>query len=87
MSKFDYRKIVVCRNKKGLSQERAILGLSKEGLDISRQTLINWENGETSPNVEQLACLAMFFDKPVAYFFKFRMKRSASLIDHVKRQK
>ena len=46
-------KILKLRKKKGLSQEE--LG---ERLDVTRQTISNWELGETSPNPEQLKKLS-----------------------------
>lgn len=41
------------RKKNGLSQEQ--LG---EKINVSRQTISNWELGETSPNSEQLMLLS-----------------------------
>ena len=46
-------KILELRKKKGLSQEQ--LG---EKVDVTRQTISNWELGETSPNPEQLKLLS-----------------------------
>ena len=46
-------KILELRKKKGLSQEE--LG---ELIDVTRQTISNWELGETSPNPEQLKLLS-----------------------------
>ncbi len=46
-------KILELRKKKGLSQEQ--LG---EKLNVTRQTISNWELGETSPNPEQLKLLS-----------------------------
>lgn len=42
-------KILQLRKKNGLSQEQ--LG---EKVDVTRQTVSNWELGETTPNPEQL---------------------------------
>lgn len=42
-------KILQLRKKNGLSQEQ--LG---EKVDVTRQTISNWELGETAPNPEQL---------------------------------
>lgn len=39
------------------------------GFDISNVTLQNWEKGETIPRADDLAILAMFFNKPVKAFF------------------
>lgn len=46
-------KILSLRKKKGLSQEE--LG---EKINVTRQTISNWELGETSPNLEQLKILS-----------------------------
>ena len=46
-------KILEYRKKKGISQEQ--LG---EKIDVTRQTISNWELGETSPNPEQLKLLS-----------------------------
>lgn len=46
-------KILSLRKKNGLSQEQ--LG---EKVDVTRQTISNWELGETSPNPEQLKLLS-----------------------------
>ena len=45
--------ILKLRKSKGLSQEQ--LG---EKIDVTRQTISNWELGETSPNPDQLKLLS-----------------------------
>lgn len=47
------QKILELRKKNGLSQEE--LG---EKVDVTRQTISNWELGETQPNPEQLKLLS-----------------------------
>ena len=47
------KKIFELRKKSGLSQEQ--LG---EKINVTRQTISNWELGETSPNPEQLKALS-----------------------------
>ena len=42
-------KILQLRKKNGLSQEQL-----SEKVDVTRQTISNWELGETTPNPEQL---------------------------------
>lgn len=49
--------IYTLRKKKGLSQEQ--LG---EQVNVTRQTISNWELGETSPNTEQLKLLSKTFN-------------------------
>ena len=48
------------RKKLGLSQEQ--LGFE---IDVSRQTISNWECEETAPNPKQLVALAKLFDMSV----------------------
>ena len=47
------KNILKLRKKSGLSQEQ--LG---EKINVSRQTISNWELGETSPNIEQLKLIS-----------------------------
>lgn len=49
--------IYTLRKKKGLSQEQ--LG---EQVNVTRQTISNWELNETSPNTEQLKLLSKAFN-------------------------
>lgn len=53
-------KILELRKKNGLSQEQ--LG---EKINVTRQTISNWELGETSPNPEQLKLLSSNFNVSV----------------------
>ena len=50
-------KIYDCRKKNGLSQETLA-----EKLNVARQTISNWETGETSPNPDQLKLLSEVFN-------------------------
>ena len=50
-------KILQLRKKNGLSQEQ--LG---EKVDVTRQTISNWELGETTPNTEQLKKMSKAFN-------------------------
>lgn len=42
---------------------------AQNGVRISGQTIYNWERGAHSPQSEQLHHLAVFFKKPMEYFF------------------
>ena len=53
-------KILQLRKKNGLSQEQ--LG---EKVDVTRQTISNWELGETTPNPEQLKKMSKAFNVSV----------------------
>lgn len=48
------------RKSKGLSQEKLA-----ERINVSRQTISNWELGETLPNPEQLIMLSDVFEKSI----------------------
>lgn len=48
------------RKENGLSQEKLA-----EKINVSRQTISNWELGETSPNPEQLILLSKVFQKSI----------------------
>ena len=50
-------KIYECRKKSGMSQE-----MLAWKLNVARQTVSNWETGETSPNPEQLKMLSNIFN-------------------------
>lgn len=50
-------KLVKLRKEKNLSQEQLA-----EKIDVTRQTISNWELNETSPNAEQLIKLAKEFN-------------------------
>lgn len=75
-------KILNLRKKKGLSQEQ--LG---EMVDVTRQTVSNWELGETSPNPEQLKKLSKIFqisidellDNPVTNILEEKVSNTEKL--------
>ncbi|MBQ2973667.1 MAG: helix-turn-helix transcriptional regulator [Clostridia bacterium] len=48
------------RKANGLSQEKLA-----EKINVSRQTISNWELGETAPNPEQLILLSSVFEKSI----------------------
>ena len=48
------------RKEKGLSQEKLA-----EKINVTRQTISNWELGETSPNPEQLMLLSKSLNKSI----------------------
>jgi DNA-binding XRE family transcriptional regulator len=66
---FIAEKLRKCREEKALTQTEMMFEIDKIGLRISRPTLINWETGATTPDANEVATLAMFFEKPVQYFF------------------
>ena len=52
--------IYTLRKEKGFSQENLA-----EKINVTRQTISNWELGETSPNPEQLILLSKTFNKSI----------------------
>lgn len=49
-------KLTIIRKKKGYSQEEAA-----EKLNVTRQTISNWETGQTSPSIEQSISIAKLY--------------------------
>lgn len=80
--RFVHTRLRRCREQIGLSQEGLIMELSKNGVSSSRNTIYNWETGETTPNVEQLATLSIIFGKPISYFFTFRHNKTSDVKAH-----
>ncbi len=66
-------KLKKCREEKGLSVEDLTFELDKVGLRITRQTLYNWEAGDTTPDANQISVIANFFNKPLEYFFNQKL--------------
>ena len=54
------KNIYTLRKEKGYSQENLA-----EKVNVTRQTISNWELGETSPNPEQLILLSKALDKSI----------------------
>ena len=54
------KNIYTLRKEKGFSQENLA-----EKVNVTRQTISNWELGETSPNPEQLILLSKALDKSI----------------------
>lgn len=62
-----------------ISGESLVRQLLADGLNITRQTLFNWETGRSFPNAKHLEHLSIVLNVPVSSFFTPKMKRSASL--------
>lgn len=73
------KKILELRKKKGLSQEQ--LG---EEINVTRQTISNWELGETTPNSEQLIEIADIFeisvDELIGHKIKYRKNNKREIV-------
>lgn len=76
---FIHEKIKDAREGKGMTQTDMVFELDKLGLRISRQTLVNWETGESTPNGDDIAILAKFFNKNEQYFFAKKSQFSTTL--------
>ncbi len=76
---FIAEKLRKCREEKNLTQTDIVFMLDKIGLRISRQTLINWETGETTPDANEVAALACLFEKPIQYFFDLKPYNSSKV--------
>ena len=61
------------RKEKGLSQEKL-----SEKINVTRQTISNWELGETSPNPEQLILLSKVLEKSIDELVGNEFKQPAS---------
>ena len=61
------KNINALRKEKGFSQENLA-----EKVNVTRQTISNWELGETSPNPEQLILLSKALDKSIDELCKGR---------------
>lgn len=70
-----------CREEKGLTQTDVIFKLYEKGVRISRQTLINWESGSTTPNANEAQVLASILDQPIEFFFDDKSFLSGKVID------
>ncbi len=66
---FKFQNLKRCREDKELTQTDLVFELDKLSLRISRQTLLNWEAGVTTPDANDIVTIASFFNKPVQYFF------------------
>jgi len=66
---FLHSKIRECREAKGFSVEKLLVELINYGMNLSGNTIRNWENGLHQPNADDLEQLAKYFKKPIKYFF------------------
>ena len=68
------------RKKKGLSQE-----ILAEKINVSRQTISNWELGETFPNTEQLVRLAKVLEVDMDKLVNSKMEYFNNRIDNTEK--
>lgn len=81
--KFNHKKLAKARLAKKLSAYSCARELSKCGMDISHQTILNWEKGIHTPDCHQLAEMAMFFEKELLYFFVKKTHQTRVIKDNI----
>lgn len=59
------KKLIALRHAKGLSQKQL-----SDSLHLSPTTIQHWENGLSTPDMQQLSTLADFFDLPLTLLIK-----------------
>ena len=69
------KKIMTMRNEKNLSQEQLA-----EKLNVTRQTISNWENGKFYPDIDSLVNLSKFFNVSVDVLLSYDDK----VLDYLK---
>lgn len=69
------------RDEKNITQNDVLFKLYVRGIKISRQTLINWEAGQTTPNANVAQALAEILGKPISFFFDDKQYFSEKVID------
>lgn len=64
------------RKEHGITQENLA-----EKLHVSRQTISNWENGNTLPDIENLKLLSQFYHIPLSYLFAEKEEEAFSHLE------
>lgn len=72
-------RLVACRTQNGYTQREA-----SELIGISEKTLVSWENGLTSPNMEKAQKLSEVYGIPLAYIDFTREGNKYALKDRIK---
>jgi transcriptional regulator with XRE-family HTH domain len=67
--KFAPNKLAQLRKEAGLSIEKLMIEFDKVGLSVHTNTIRYWENGRSKPDVNDLAIISSFYNKPVSFFF------------------
>ena len=67
-STFNYKRLKEGREEIGWSQEQLVAELYSNGLHLSRQTWVNYENGKTEPDVSDMLRIATVLKKPFEFF-------------------
>ena len=68
--KLDHKKIKILRIQKKLSLDDLAFELRRKlEFRVTKQTLHNWESGNTQPKADDIGALAQYFCKPITYFY------------------
>jgi len=67
--KFNHNKLKEIRTNKNITMTSLMFSLDQCGLRLSRQTLVNWENGKTNPDANDLAVLSSFYGVNILEFY------------------
>ena len=67
---FAHTRLIQCREQKKIDKTELVYQLKRYGLNVSRNTIISWEKGDTQPSIENLTMLCKFYNKPITFFFK-----------------
>ena len=70
MQTFDYHQLKQLREFLQWSLRDLMVKLSTMGLDVTEQTLLNWENGDTTPDADKIPHLAAVFGVGIDRFYK-----------------
>ena len=66
---FVHKRLKSCRKGKNLSLTGVMYGIYEYSIKRTPETLRNWENGDSTPDANELEAFAKFYEKPLQYFF------------------
>lgn len=77
---FDAKKLRAVREEKNMSREDLANVFSVEKSPLTQQTIYNWERGATVPDANEVAIIALHFNKPVGFFFNSKSTNRLGLV-------
>lgn len=78
------KRLKQAREKIGLSQEKAIVQFSNNGLQIGRNTLGSWEKGKTKPDIDELLIIAKVLNQSIFFFLALKPIQSGLGCDSIR---
>ncbi len=66
---FDHTQLKKLREFLKWTLRNLMVKLSTMGFDVTEQTLLNWENGDTTPDADKLPVLAAVFGVGIERFY------------------